>query len=77
MWTLDSSDWKLKDKFKIAEYVLKNIKDKDIVLMHDTYKTTYEALEIIIPELKKRKYQVVTVSTLNKIIDLREKNERF
>ena len=77
MWTLDSSDWKLKDKFKIAEYVLKNIKDKDIVLMHDTYKKTYEALEIIIPEVKKRKYQVVTVSTLNKIIDLREKNERF
>ena len=45
--------------------------------MHDTYKRTYESLKIILPELKKRKYQVVTVSTLNKIIDLREKNERF
>ena len=77
MWTLDSSDWKIKNKFKIAEYVLKNIKDKDIILMHDTYKTTYEALQIIIPELKKRNYQVVTVSILKEIVELREKYEKF
>lgn len=76
MWTLDSSDWKIKNKSKISEKILNNIKDLDIILMHDTYKTTYEALQIIIPELKKRNYQVVTISTLNKIKELREKNEK-
>lgn len=71
LWTLDSSDWKRKNSNKIAEYILNNIKDNDIVLMHDTYKRTYESLKIILPELKKRKYQVVTISTLYEINKLR------
>lgn len=71
LWTLDSSDWKRKNSNKIAEYILNNIKDNDIVLMHDTYKRTYEALKIILPELKKRKYQVVSISTLYEIKKLR------
>jgi peptidoglycan/xylan/chitin deacetylase (PgdA/CDA1 family) len=71
LWTLDSSDWKIHNSNKIAEYVLKNVKDNDIILMHDTYKRTYDALKIILPELKKRKYQVVSISTLYKIRELR------
>lgn len=75
MWTLDSKDWKYKNRKIISAKVLKNIKDKDIVLMHEPLKETYESLKIILPKLKKENYQIVTVSTLNEILKLREFNE--
>lgn len=67
MWTLDTSDWKTSNPKKIAQYTLNTIKKNDIVLMHDTHKQTYEALKIILPELKKKGYQFVTVSELNEV----------
>ena len=42
--------------------------------MHDTYERTYEALKIVLPELKKRNYQVVTVSTLLELRELKNEN---
>lgn len=71
LWSLDSSDWKRKNSNKIAEYVLNNVKDNDIILMHDTYKRTLDSLKVILPELKKRNYQVVSISTLYKVRELR------
>ena len=56
--------------FKI---VLNNIKDGDIILMHELNES-YESLKIILPELKKQHYQVVTISTLNEIRKIRERN---
>lgn len=45
------------------------VKDGDIILLHDFYgnDNTVEALKMIIPELKKRGYALVTVSELFKI----------
>ena len=44
--------------------VLDHVKDGDIILMHDIYGTTADAAEVIIPELARRGYQLVTVSEL-------------
>ena len=75
MWTNDSNDWKYKNAKKIAANVIRNIKDEDIILMHDTYKRTYEALKIILPKLKKMNYEVVTISELHEIKKIRKQYE--
>lgn len=67
LWNIDTLDWKIKSSKKIAERALSQIKDRSIILMHDTYKRTYEALKIMIPKLIDEGYQFVTISELNKI----------
>lgn len=64
LWSIDSLDWQDQNPEIIYNRVLNNIKDGDIILMHDTYKSSAEAALRIIPELKRRGYQLVTVSEL-------------
>ncbi len=63
-WSLDTVDWKSRNTDAIVKIVLDNVQDGDIILMHEIYKTSAEAAEIIIPELIKRGYQLVTVSEM-------------
>lgn len=72
MWTVDTMDWKLKNSKNIVERALKDIKDGDIVLMHDIRKSTLEAVKILVLELKKQGYQFVTVSELEEVKLLRK-----
>lgn len=63
-WNLDTEDWRYRNANHIYDSVIKNIDDGDIILMHDLYDTTVEAVERLLPELYIRGYQVVTVSEL-------------
>ena len=64
MWSIDTLDWKTRDTWSTVNSVLNNVKDGDIVLMHDIHSPTITAAEILIPELVARGYQLVTVSEL-------------
>ena len=64
IWNIDTLDWKYKSSDRIAYKILNKVKDGDIVLMHDIYKATLNSLEIIIPELLERGFQIVSVSEL-------------
>lgn len=64
MWTIDTRDWSHQNKDRTVNTVLSNVKDGDIVLMHDLFVPTAEASEILIPELVNRGFQLVTVSEL-------------
>lgn len=64
MWDIDTLDWKTKNAQNTINVVLNQVKDGDIVLMHDIYGTSADAAEVIIPELVKRGYQLVTVSEM-------------
>lgn len=66
-WNVDTEDWLKRDANKIADHVLNNVKDGDIVLMHDIYSETAEAVKIMVPELIEKGYTLVTVSELAKI----------
>lgn len=70
LWNVDTLDWKIKSSKKIADRSLLQIKDRSIILMHDTHERTYEALKIMIPKLIAEGYQFVTISELNKISDI-------
>jgi len=69
LWNNDTLDWKYKNSKIIYNNFIKSIKNNDIVLMHDSYLTTYKALESIFKYLKDNNYKVVTVSKLASIND--------
>ena len=58
------------------ERALSQIKDRSIILMHDTHERTYEALKIMIPKLIDEGYQFVTISELKKINKLSNTEDR-
>jgi len=64
IWNLDTLDWKYHNSKKIINNILKNISDGDIILMHDTYSATYNAVDQILPMLSDLGYQVVSISEL-------------
>ena len=64
IWSLDTQDWKHRDTQKTVNAILNNVSDGDIILMHDLYPSTAGAMEIVIPELTRRGYTLVTVSEL-------------
>ncbi len=49
---------------------MSNIKEGDIVLFHDLYSETLEAVKTLLPILIDGNYQIVTVSTLFENKDL-------
>ena len=67
LWSLDTLDWKIRNSDYIVNTVLNNISDGDIVLFHDSYNTTIDAVEKLLPILYKKGYQIVSVSNLAKL----------
>ena len=64
-WSIDTCDWKYRSvkhfvKFINAQKKLAN----SVVLMHDIHKSTVEASMKVVPSLKKKGYQPVTISEL-------------
>lgn len=63
-WNIDTEDWRYKDVEHIKSEILNKVNDGDIVLMHDSYETTVEAVRQVLPLLYAEGYQVVSVSEL-------------
>ena len=64
LWSLDSLDWKLKDRAQIVDRVLKDVEDGDIILMHDIYPQSVEAALEIVDRLSAGGYTFVTADEL-------------
>lgn len=69
LWNLDTEDWRYHDVDHIVNYVMDNVSDGDIILMHELYATSLEALEILLPKLYAEGYQVVSISELATLQD--------
>lgn len=65
LWTIDTMDWKHQKKENSVQRVLDNVKDGDIVLMHDLFFPTAEAAEELIAELTERGFQLVTITEMH------------
>lgn len=63
-WSLDTQDWKYRDANKVYNAVIKNVKDGDIILMHEIYPSTAQAVEKMVPKLIEMGYQLVTCEEL-------------
>ena len=76
LWSVDSTDWQYtynkndtdesaqKKVDTIVENVMSSVSDGDIILMHDIYESTYDAVKILLKRLSDEGYEVVTVSEL-------------
>ena len=62
-WSVDTEDWKSRNCHKIL-LKCQSIEDGDIVLMHDLYPTTAQAVAKLVPRLVKKGYQLVTIDEL-------------
>ena len=67
LWSVDSKDWKFKNATKTYNYVMKNVKGNDIILMHDIFKPSVDAALRIVDKLQSDCYVFVTVSELENI----------
>ena len=66
-WSVDPKDWATDSVSGIENAVLKNVKDGDIILLHDMSTSSVQAALDIVDVLQKQGYRFVTVSELAKI----------
>lgn len=63
-WSVDTEDWNRSDASAIAETIVSNVRDGDIVLLHDAYDASVDAALRAIDTLAARGYRFVTVREL-------------
>ena len=63
-WSIDTQDWSSKNADAVYHAVVDNVQDGDIVLMHEIYDSTADAVERMVPELIDRGFQLVTCHDL-------------
>ena len=64
LWSVDPQDWNTTDIDSIVNHVVKNVKDRDIILLHDIYPSSVAAALRIVDELKARGDIFVTVEDI-------------
>lgn len=67
MWSIDPRDWTAPGSSVIASRILNRARDGSVVCMHDGGRNrggTVAAMRIVVPELQKRGFQLVTMSQL-------------
>ena len=65
IWSLDTNDWRhKKDANKTYDAVMNNVSDGDVILMHDIYESTAEAVSNFVPKLVEQGYQIVNIAEL-------------
>ena len=64
MWSLDTLDWKTRNAQTTIDTTMNNVKDGEIILLHDIHTESVDAALELIPRLQQAGYQLVTVSEL-------------
>ena len=70
LWTVDSLDWKFKNKEQVVEYIKQNTTGNDIILMHDILQSSIDAAKEIITYYKGLGYEFVSVDEFLTIKDI-------
>ena len=70
MWSIDTRDWEHRNSSEGTRIIIENVEDGSIILMHDLYKSTVETVKEVLPILKEKGYEFVTVSDLFEDIEL-------
>ena len=72
-WSVDPHDWEIHDKQAVEKVVLEQVKDGDIILLHDMSSASVEAALDIVDVLLKEDFEFVTVSELARLRGIRPK----
>lgn len=63
-WSVDTEDWRTKDSGRILDVIYRCTGDGDIVLLHDRYQNTVDAVLAAVAHLQQQGYVFVTVEEL-------------
>lgn len=63
-WTIDPRDWSVLNTETVVRYVVKNVKENDVILLHDIFDTSVDAALQIIDILTEQGYTFVTIDKL-------------
>lgn len=74
LWSVDTNDWKDKNSDIIIQRATENIKDGDIILMHDIWGETAHSVDEIAARLTEQGFQLVTVGEMAKARNVELKN---
>ena len=64
LWTVDPLDWTTENEDEIVNKVVTDVRENDMILLHDCYKSSVHAALRIIDLLRKEGYEFVTVDEL-------------
>ena len=63
-WSLDTADWATEDPEKVFDAAAGKAEDGDIILFHDSQRSTVDAMEKLIPRLIGDGFELLTVPQL-------------
>lgn len=64
LWSVDTQDWRYRSAGRLVSYTPSASRDGDIVLMHETQKSTAQGLDALLTALEARGFEFVTVEEL-------------
>ena len=64
LWSVDPEDWRYQDADRVTAHILDNVRDGDIILLHDIFPTSVEAALRVVDALHQRGFLFVTVGEL-------------
>lgn len=64
LWSIDPEDWKYKDAGRVAQHIIENARDGDVILLHDIYPTSTQAALDVIDALHRRGFLFVTIDEM-------------
>ena len=67
LWSVDTRDWQNKDTGAIVSTAMSEVYDGAIILMHDIYPTSVDAIPTLVDTLRQAGYEFVTISELAKL----------
>lgn len=74
LWSVDTEDWRSKNTDAIKATTLSEVYDGAIILMHDIYPTSVDAVLILIDTLREQGYEFATISELATIRNTKLEN---
>lgn len=64
LWSVDTEDWLSKSTDAIVNTAMSEVYDGAIILMHDTYPTSVDAVPALIDTLRQNGYELATISEI-------------
>ncbi|MCD8119097.1 MAG: polysaccharide deacetylase family protein, partial [Lachnospiraceae bacterium] len=64
LWDIDPRDWESQNTSLVVKHILNHIKDGEIILLHDIFRSSVEAALQVIDELTAQGYEFVRVDEL-------------
>lgn len=77
IWSVDTNDWKYRDSEYIYNYIIEHNEAKDIILMHDSYQTTIDAVRNVLKYFYINDIKVLSIKDLAEYYGVTIENEVY